>query len=165
MTPPLTLPDADASLRRRAAVTTRRRRRRIGVAAGELGSLAAELAVVTPLLTLLMLFVVLGGRVAQAHHDVTQATAEAARAVSLLRSGDPHATARAVLEDNLAAAGVRCRALASAVTGADLRPGGAVTVTARCEVDLTGVAGLGLPRTRAVAASSTEVVDSYRGGG
>lgn len=128
------------------------------------GSLAAESAVVTPLLVLLMLFVVFAGRVGQADQDVRHAASEAARAVSLLRAGNPTAVARGVVRGNLTASGVACSGLTVDVDDAGLAPGATVTVTVGCQVDLTGVATLGLPRARTLTASSTQVVDTYRGG-
>jgi Flp pilus assembly protein TadG len=124
----------------------------------ERGGVATELAVVTPALVVLVLFVVFAGRIAQAHHDVMQAAAEGARDASLTRTGDADATVRATVERNLAAAGVGCRDLAVVVTG-----GPSVRVDVRCDVDLTGVATLGLPGHRTVTASADEVVDVYRG--
>lgn len=126
---------------------------------GDTGGVAAELAVVTPALVVLLLFVVFAGRLAQARHDVVQAAAEGARVGSLVRAVAPEGAIRATVERNLAAAGVACRDLGVAVTG-----GSTVQVDVRCDVDLTGVATLGLPAHRTVAASADEIVDVYRGG-
>lgn len=130
---------------------------------GDHGAVATELAVVTPALVLLMLFVVFAGRLGQAQHDVTQAAAEGARVAALERGGDANGLARRTVDANLQAAGVACRSLDVTVTGDPPRPGAAVRVTARCEVDLSGVTTLGLPRHREVVATATEVVDTYRG--
>lgn len=131
---------------------------------GDGGSASTELVVLTPVLVLLMLFVVLAGRLGQATQDVTQAAAEAARAASIVRGLDASGIARATAEDNLAAAGVRCRDLAVAIDGANQRPGGTVRVDLRCDVELSGVAALGLVPQRSVSASAVEVIDTYRGG-
>lgn len=132
---------------------------------GARGAVTTELAVLTPALVVLMVFVVFTGRAGQAAQDVTQAAAEAARVASLVRRTEIAPTAAATAERNLAAAGVRCRRLDVAVDTTDHRPGGAVRVDVRCEVDMTGVAGLGLPRRTVVSAAAVEVVDTYRGGG
>lgn len=126
---------------------------------GDRGGMAAELAVLTPALVVLLLFVVFAGRLGQARHDVVQAAAEGARVGSLVRGDDIGATTRTTVERNLAASGVDCGGLTVSVTG-----GATVQVDVRCDVDLTGVASLGLPRHRAVTASAVEVVDVYRGG-
>lgn len=138
---------------------------RTAVRATDAGAVATELAVITPALVLLLLFVVFAGRLGQAQQDVTQAVAEGARVAAIERAGDVDGTVRRTIESNLAAAGVTCRSLDVTTTGNPPRPGATVGVTARCEVDLTGVATLGLPRHRVVAASATEVVDRYRGDG
>jgi Flp pilus assembly protein TadG len=129
----------------------------------EQGGVAAEVAVLTPVLMLLLLLVVFGGRLGQAEQDVTHATAEAARVASQGR-GSVAAPARLTVLTNLAAAGVECRSLRVTVDGDPPRAGASVRVTTHCEVDLTDVAGLGLPRQRTVQASAVEVVDTYRGG-
>jgi Flp pilus assembly protein TadG len=127
------------------------------------GGVAAELAVLTPVLVLCMLFVVFAGRLGQAKQDVTQAAAEAARSASLGR-GAQMAGLTAIVSSNLRASGVDCRRLDVDTSGSERRPGGSVRVRVRCEVDLHGVAGLGLPRDRVVEAHAVEVVDTYRGG-
>lgn len=131
---------------------------------GERGGVAGEVAILTPMLVLLMLFVVVAGRVAQAHQDVTQATAEAARVASLTRTADVSSSARDTVSRNLTAAGVRCRDLSVDVHTRDVRPGGSVRVAVSCTVDLRDVSGPGLPRDRVVRAHAVEVIDTYRGG-
>jgi Flp pilus assembly protein TadG len=128
------------------------------VTCSDRGGVAAELAVLTPAVVVLLLFVVFAGRLGQARHDVVQAAAEGARVASLERA-DADRTARATVERNLAAAGVDCSGLAVSVTGDAV-----VQVDVRCDVDLAGVASLGLPRHSVVTASAVEVVDVYRGG-
>ncbi|CAN5859707.1 pilus assembly protein [soil metagenome] len=128
------------------------------------GGMSTELVIVTPALVVLLLFVVLAGRLGQATQDVTQAAAEAARAASLVRGAEATAVARTTAQENLTAAGIRCRQLAVTADAADQRPGGAVRVDVRCDLELTGVATLGLTPRRSVSASAVEVIDTYRGG-
>lgn len=131
----------------------------------ERGGVTTELAVLTPVLVLLMLFVVLSGRLGQADQDVTQAAAEAARVVSLTRgSVDRAALAARTAAGNLAASGVRCGDLDVATDTGDLRPGGSVRVDVRCDVDLRGLSALGVADGRVVTATAVEVIDTYRGG-
>lgn len=132
--------------------------------AGDDGAVATEVALLTPALVLLLLFVVFAGRLGQARQDVAQAVAEGARVAALERGPDVAARSRAAVAGNLAAAGVSCRSLQITVDGLPPRPGGTVAVAARCSVDMRGVAGLGLPRQREVGARAVEVVDTYRGG-
>jgi Flp pilus assembly protein TadG len=131
----------------------------------ESGAVATELAVLTPVLVLMMLFVVFAGRLGQAEQDLTHAVAEAARVAAIERGGDVAARTRLTVMRNVAAAGVDCRSLEIMLDGHPPRAGTTVGVTARCEVDMTGVAGLGLPRHRVLEATAVEVVDTYRGDG
>lgn len=126
--------------------------------------MSAELAVLAPALVLCMLFVVLAGRLGQAQQDVAQAAAEAARTASLAR-GSQMVDVTGTVRRNLAAAGVSCGELRVDTSSTDWRPGGSVRVDVRCDVDLSDVAGLGLPRHRSVDAHAVEVIDTYRGGG
>jgi Flp pilus assembly protein TadG len=128
------------------------------------GGVSTELVILTPALVVLMLFVVLAGRLGQATQDVTQAAAEAARAASLVRGAETATVARRTAEDNLTAAGVTCGRLVVTTDTADQRPGGAVRVDVRCEVELAGVAAFGLSPQRFVSAAAVEVIDTYRGG-
>lgn len=131
----------------------------------ETGAVATELAVLTPVLVLMMLFVVFAGRLGQAEQDLTHAVAEAARVAAIERGGDVASRTRLTVTRNLAASGVDCRSLEIFLDGQPPRAGATVGVTARCEVDMTGVAGLGLPRRRVLRATAVEVVDTYRGDG
>ncbi len=128
------------------------------------GAMSAELAVLAPALVVCLLFVVFAGRVGQAQQDVAQAAAEAARAASLAR-GPQLIAVTDLVRRNLTAAGVTCRELAVDTSSSDWRPGGSVRIDVRCDVDLSGVAGLGLPAQRTVRGHAVEVVDTFRGGG
>ena len=127
------------------------------------GGMSAELTVLAPALVLCMLFVVFAGRLGQAQQDVAQAAAEAARTASLAR-GPQLVGVRDIVRRNLTASGVACRKLAVDTSSSDWRPGGSVRVDVRCSVDLSGVAGLGLPGKRTVDGHAVEVIDTYRGG-
>ena len=129
------------------------------------GSIAVEAAVIAPALLVLMLLVVYAGRAAQTDADVRSAAARAARAASL-SADDLAAEAAAVsaATANLATAGIDCRTADIAVT-VDIRAGGTVTVTVGCEVSNTDLALLAVPGTRWSHSSSTQMVDTFRGGG
>ena len=116
--------------------------------------MSVELVLVTPVLLALLLFVVLGGRLAQARADVDGAAREAtaAEAAGL-------AAARARLSEGRPT----CRDLDVAVDASGFTAGGLVTATVSCTVGLGDLSGLGVPGTRVVASSFTEVVDAYRG--
>lgn len=132
----------------------------------ERGSISVEVAVIAPAFVFLMLLVVYAGKVSEADGNVERAAAEGARAASLRQN--PAAAiddARAVVEANLAAAGVPCARLDTSVDTSTFEPGGTVTVTVRCDASMADVTLLGVPGTRSFTATSTEVIDTYRSDG
>ena len=129
----------------------------------ETGSAAVELVLLTPVLIVLMLFVVFLGRLASARADVDAAARDGARAASLARS--PATAARDgadAVEATLAGEGVTCRTLSVSVDTASFRPGASVAATVTCAVDLGDLTSLGLPGTRTVSATFAEPVDLFR---
>ena len=132
----------------------------------ERGSISVEVAVIAPAFVFLMLLVVYAGKVSEADGNVERAAAEGARAASLRQN--PAAAiddARAVVEANLAAAGVPCLQLDTSVDTSMFEPGGTVTITVRCDASMADVTLLGVPGTRSFTATSTEVIDTYRSDG
>ena len=129
----------------------------------ERGSVTVELMLVTPLLILLLLFVVALGRLASARIDVNGAAAQAARAASIAR--DPESASNAAKQTATAALAddhVTCANLAVATDTSGFSAGGTVAVTITCNVDLADLAGLRLPASTAISARSVSVVDTYR---
>jgi Flp pilus assembly protein TadG len=110
---------------------------RLHTAAGERGSLAVEFVILAPLLIGLMLFLVLAGRVVEAHGQVDGAARDAARAASVARSAaDAQAAADQAVTDDV---GVQ---LCQPPEVRGYAPGStAVVVTLHCTVNLTFVSG------------------------
>lgn len=134
---------------------------RIGGA--ERGSVAVEMTLLTPLLLVMLLFVVYCGRVTGARLRIDDAAHQAARAAAAARTipgaeRDATSTARAAL----AAAGVACQALQVAVDVAGLRPGSAVTATLTCTVGLSDLSLLSVGGSTTLSATSSAPVDIYR---
>ena len=129
----------------------------------ETGSVVAELVLLTPLLILVLLFVVALGRLAGARIDVDGAAAQAARAASIAR--DP-ATATATATQTATAAlgsdNVTCAQLSVSTDTAQFQPGGLVAVTVTCTVSLSDLTGLRLPASESISSRFVEVVDTYR---
>ena len=126
--------------------------------------MSVELVLLTPVLLALLLLVVLGGRLAQARADVDGAAREAARAASLAREATAaEAAGLAAARARLSEGRPTCRDLDVAVDASGFDAGGLVTATVSCTVGLGDLSGLGVPGTRVVASSFTEVVDAYRG--
>lgn len=132
---------------------------------GDRGSVAVETAVVAPAFVLLMLLVVYAGRISHLDASVQRAASEASRAATLAGTSE---AAEQAAEDaaraNLSTTSTPCSDLAIEVDTTDFRPGGSVTATIRCGASMSDVALLGVPGTRTFTASSTEVIDRYRGG-
>lgn len=128
------------------------------------GSSTAEMALLTPLLVVFLLFVVLCGRLAAAQIDVDAAASSGARSGSIARShGAAVANVRRTALDTLAAEGVTCLSTDVRVSTGGLRPGGAVTVTVSCRVRLADLVLLGVPGSRTVESTATSPVDQWRG--
>ena len=132
---------------------------------GESGAVATELVLLTPLLIVMLLFVVALGRLAGARLDVDGAAAQAARAASIAR--DP-ATASAMAQQTATAAlgsdGVTCANLSVNTDTSQFEPGGSVAVTVTCTVGLSDLTGLRLPASESVSSTASSVIDTYRAG-
>ena len=129
----------------------------------ERGSATAELVLITPLLILFVLFIVGLGRLAHARALVGDAAAQAARAATLqyLNPGQATAAAQQTAASALRSAGLACAAeTASVQTGSD-HPGGTITVTLTCRVDLSTVTAAGFPGSTTLRATATSPIDTY----
>jgi Flp pilus assembly protein TadG len=130
----------------------------------ERGGSSMELVLMTPAVLVLLLFVVAGGRLVLAREHVDAAARDAARAGTIARSAvSAEAEATRVADARLADAGVTCRTLHVNVDLTDYRPGGTVTTTIDCTVDLSDLTLLGVPGTRTITATAVETVDTFRG--
>lgn len=131
----------------------------------EHGSISTEVVLLTPVLMLLLAFVVMTGRLGEASGAVTDAAQQAARAASL-RAGaaEAAADAEATAAANLASAGVACAQFAVEVDTSRFARGGDVAVTVTCTTNLDDLAFAGLPGSRTLSARAVEVIDVYRGG-
>ena len=104
---------------------------------GERGSLAVEFIILAPLLIGLMLFLVLAGRVVEAHGQVDGAARDAARAASVARSAaDAQAAADQAVTDDVGAQLCQPPEVRGYAPGST-----AVVVTLHCTVNLTFVSG------------------------
>lgn len=129
------------------------------------GSTSTELVLLTPVLLLLLGFVLLSGRLGGVQQRVLSAADEGARAASLRAAPeDARTAAAATVQANLGDAGVECVDLGVEVDTDQFRRGGHVGVVVRCVVGLDDVLFAGLPGNRAYEASAIEVIDLYRGG-
>jgi len=129
----------------------------------ERGSAATELVLLTPVLIVMLCFVVALGRIASSRSEVDAAARDAARAAS-----DARSIAAAVVDSDTAARGdlregdVTCRSLSIVLDTDNFRAGGTVTATVLCTVALRDLVGLAIPTSRTITAHFTEPIDVYR---
>jgi len=130
----------------------------------ERGSAAAELTLLTPLLILLLLFVVLCGRLADTKLRINDVAHQAARAATLARTpSQAAANAQSTANAALASAGITCQSLTVSTDTQGLKPGSTVTVTVSCSVGLGDLTMLGVPGSRTFESSFSSPVDVWRG--
>ncbi|MCU4185162.1 pilus assembly protein [Acidiferrimicrobium sp. IK] len=125
--------------------------------------MTTELVLLTPLLILLLLFVVALGRLAGARINVDGAATQAARAASIATTpAEATVEARQTAISALGSDHVTCADLQVATDTGAFAPGGSVTVTVTCAVTLGDLTGLRLPATQSIASTATSVIDTYR---
>jgi Flp pilus assembly protein TadG len=123
------------------------------------GSATVELVTIAPLLVALLAFIVYAGRAGQTVEQVHHAADQGARAASMVRRPAMGDAARSAVLADLAANGVACDQ-PSVATSVRVD---SVTVQVVCRVPTVGLRLLGAD-ARSVSATSTEVIDRYRGG-
>ena len=127
------------------------------------GSASLELTLMTPVLLVFLLLVVAGGRLTVARSDLNASAREGARVASLARTPQQaQIAAEAAIAASLAARQLSCRSPVYTVDAGELRPGGTVTASVRCEVSFADLTLLPLPASKTMTARFTEVVDTYR---
>ncbi|MGI8452038.1 MAG: TadE/TadG family type IV pilus assembly protein [Streptosporangiaceae bacterium] len=140
----------------------RRTRLRPG-AVRERGSAAVEITLLTPLLLIMLLFVVFLGRVTEAQAVISDAAHQAARAASIaLSPAAATAQARQAADTALSGRGLACQHFTVSVGLAGFRPGGTVRATVTCTTGLSDLALLAVPGSHTLSASFTSVIDTYR---
>ncbi|HVX17447.1 MAG TPA: TadE/TadG family type IV pilus assembly protein [Acidimicrobiales bacterium] len=130
------------------------------------GDATVEMVLLTPLLILVLTFVVLAGRISSTDADVASAAADAARAASQRQTPAAGAAdARTAAVSTLADKHVSCHGgPAVTVDTARFGHGGDVTVTLACTVSLADLAVAGIPGSRTVRASASVPIDTRRSG-
>jgi Flp pilus assembly protein TadG len=125
--------------------------------------MALELAILAPMAIVMLLTVVAFGRVTQGRATVDQAAAAAARAASLARSpGRADTEGTQAARDTLTGAGLSCAGSSVDIDTTAFRPGGQVTASVICTVDLSNMALAGLPGSLTLRASATSPIEGLR---
>jgi Flp pilus assembly protein TadG len=126
---------------------------------------AAEVAIAVPVLVAVLVFAaVLVYRGVDARLRLDDVAHQAARAASLSRTpAAANAAARQTATASLATAGVGCGEAGVSVDTSDFVPGGTVTVTVSCRLDLSDAAALlAVGDSRTISATSSSPLDVYR---
>ncbi|TQS42813.1 TadE/TadG family type IV pilus assembly protein [Cryptosporangium phraense] len=126
------------------------------------GSVTVELTLLTPLLLLIVLFVVAAGRLADAQARLDQATYTAARAASLSRDSAIAVSAAQASADSALQDPSACAVLSTVVDTTAYQPGGVVTVRTTCVVDMADLTGLGIPGRKTLTSASSSPLDRFR---
>ena len=132
------------------------RRRAIEAAGSERGTMSIEVVVLVPVLLLITMVAVAGGRIVSAQGMVEAASRDAARAASMERSVG---AASAAANRSLAQADTARANCSAGVDVGGFRRGGAVS----CRVKLSDLGLVFLPGATVVRAESSAPVDQWRG--
>lgn len=125
------------------------------------GSSTVEAVLMAPVLVAVVLFGIFVGRTAEASVEVKHAADQGARAAAMVAFERMDQVARATVMSDLEDRGVSCP-----TPRIDVVPAGdrrSVTVTVGCAVSIEGLSLLGVDGPR-LTATSTEIVDRFRGG-
>lgn len=127
------------------------------------GSLTVELVALTPVLFILAMVILAFGRVSEVRQQVVEAARATAESAALLpnpasvQQGSADTPAMGAIESTHACAHVQVITDVS-----HFYPGGFVTVTVVCQVDLSDVSVPGIPGSTIVRGISTAPIDPYR---
>lgn len=119
----------------------------------------------TPLVIVLLVVVAMTGRGVTARMDVDSVADAAARAASLARSPTAaQEAAQTTAEANLGDGRITCITLDVDVNPTEFAPGGSVTVTVSCVVELSDLAaGAGIPGSLTLTSTAISGIDLHRG--
>jgi Flp pilus assembly protein TadG len=127
------------------------------------GSLTVELVVLTPVLLFLALVIVAFGRESGARQQVTEAARAGAESAAVLPSAaSAQAGAAAAAVTGLVGHPDMCAHVSVDTDLLHFFPGGFVTVTVSCTVDLSDLTLPGISGETTVSATATAPIDPYR---
>jgi Flp pilus assembly protein TadG len=127
------------------------------------GSAAAEVVILTPLLVLLVLVLVLGGRLADAAQDLADAARTAVESAALASTAqEAQAQAAATARYEVSQDGLRCTRYSMVTDVSDFTAGGSVAVSIRCRIGLATLGMPGLPGSVSVSGRAAAVIEPYR---
>jgi Flp pilus assembly protein TadG len=129
----------------------------------ETGSATVEAVVLVPVLMLFVLLAIAFGRYQSAREEVIGAARAGAEAAAIMPSAQSAKTAanEAALPA-LSGMTSPCHRVVVATDTSDFMPGGEVTVTVSCTVELSDIGAPGLPGQSTVTISQAAPIDPYR---
>jgi Flp pilus assembly protein TadG len=125
------------------------------------GSVTVEMALLTPVLMVLILFGVYSGRASESLIQVQSAADQAARGASKVSRSKVETTALKIAERALDSESTSCVDFTVSTAFIEQGNNDAVRVEISCTINVDGLTLLGLSQRR-VTASSTEVLDRWR---
>jgi Flp pilus assembly protein TadG len=125
------------------------------------GSVTVEMALLTPVLMVLILFGVYSGRASESLIQVQSAADQAARGASKVSRSKVETTALQIAERALDSESTSCVDFTVSTAFIEQGNNDAVRVEISCTINVDGLTLLGLSQRR-VTASSTEVLDRWR---
>lgn len=128
--------------------------------AGQRGSMAIEIVLLTPVLLAFSMLIVAGGRLVARQGDVDSAARDAARAASIERTFESAATVAQTVAAASLPAGAACEP--AAVDPNNWGQGGSVGVTIVCRVSYSGLGLIGLPGAARVEGNSIAPLEQFR---
>jgi Flp pilus assembly protein TadG len=130
----------------------------------ERGAATVEFVLITPVLVLIMLFIVGLGRFGVAQGDVNGAARDAARAASIARSATDAKTAgEAAAQATLAERQVPCQTVSVNVNPGPFTPGSDVVADVTCVVALRDVSQFWTPGSVTIQSRFVSTIDAFRG--
>jgi Flp pilus assembly protein TadG len=130
---------------------------------GDLGSLTVELVVIAPILLVVALTMLIFGRVSASRQEVVEASRAGAQTAAVMSNANS-AQLRAAVDAavGISDRGHTCTNPQIVTDTSQFHPGGYVTVTVTCHVELSDIAVPGMPGSTTVQASATAPIDPYR---
>ena len=127
------------------------------------GSAATEIVILTPLLVVLALLFVAGGRLANALQEVGDAARTSVEsAVIASTASEAEAQAVAAAGYGISHDGLKCAPFSVTTDVSDFAPGGLVSVQFRCRVGLVTLGLPGLPGSVTLAGNASAGIELYR---
>jgi Ni,Fe-hydrogenase III small subunit len=121
-----------------------------------------ELVVLAPVVFVLALVALVFGRVTTAHQQVTESARAAAQMAAVMPTPQAAVAAAADAVNGGFVGTSPCARTWVSTDVSDFHPGGSVTVTVICSVDLSDLSVPGVPGSTSIRVLTTAPVDPYR---